>query len=31
MVDFATAEEMIASVARRLPADEVWPWVNEPI
>ena len=29
-LDFATAEEMIASVARRLPADEVWPWVNEP-
>lgn len=30
-LDFATAEEMIASVAGRLPADEVWPWVNEPI
>ena len=30
-VDFATAKEMIASVARRLPADEVWDWVNEPI
>jgi cytidylate kinase len=30
-LDFATAEEMIASVARRLPADEVWPWVNEPV
>jgi len=30
-VDFATAEEMIASVATRLPADEAWPWVNEPI
>jgi len=30
-LDFATAEEMIASVARRLPADEVWSWVSEPI
>ena len=30
-IDFATAEEMIASVAGRLPADEAWPWVNEPI
>jgi cytidylate kinase len=30
-VDFATAEEMIVSIARRLPADEVWSWVSEPI
>jgi CMP/dCMP kinase len=30
-IDFATAEEMIASVVERLPADEVWPWVNQPI
>jgi cytidylate kinase len=30
-VDFATAEEMIVSFARRLPTDGVWPWVNEPI
>ncbi len=30
-IDFATAEEVIASVAGRLPADEAWPWVNEPI
>ncbi len=29
-IDFAAAEEMIASVAGHLPADEVWPWVNEP-
>ena len=28
-LDFATAVEMIVSVARRLPADAVWPWVNE--
>ena len=30
-VDFATAEEMITSLARHLPADDVWPWVNEPV
>ncbi len=28
---FAMAEEMIASVAGHLPADEVWPWMNEPL
>jgi cytidylate kinase len=31
VVDFATAGEMIASLALHLPADKVWPWVNEPI
>ncbi len=30
-VDFATAEEMIVSLAGRLSADDSWPWVNEPI
>lgn len=30
-VDFAAAEEIIASLAGRLPEDEFWPWVNEPI
>ncbi len=30
-VDFATAEEIIASVVRRLESEEIWPWVNEPV
>ncbi len=30
-VDFATAEELIASIARRLPADGAWSRVNEPV
>jgi CMP/dCMP kinase len=31
VVDFATATEMIASLARELPEEANWPWVNEPI
>ena len=30
-VDFAAAEEMIVSLAKRLSEDNRWPWVNEPI
>lgn len=31
VVDFALAEEMIASMAVRLPEEGTWPWVNEPV
>ena len=30
-VDFATTEEMIASIAGHLPADGACSWVDEPI
>ena len=30
-VDFTTAEEMIVSLARRLPAVDTWPWAKEPV
>ncbi len=30
IIDFASAEEMISSIALRLPEGEAWPWVNEP-
>jgi len=30
-VDFATAEEMIASLAGRLQSDKTWSWVKEPV
>ena len=31
VVDFAMAEELIASLAKRLPQENTWPWVNQPI
>ncbi len=30
-IDFATAEEMIVSIAARQTSDDAWPWVNQPI
>ncbi|MGC8490469.1 MAG: AAA family ATPase [Syntrophobacteraceae bacterium] len=29
-IDFATAEEIIASLAGQLPTEDEWPWVSEP-
>lgn len=31
VVDFNTAEQMIASLAERMPEENTWPWVNQPI
>lgn len=31
VVDFAMAEQLIASLAERLPVEENWPWVSQPI
>jgi hypothetical protein len=31
LVDFTTAEEMVASLAAGLREEGDWPWVNDPI
>jgi cytidylate kinase len=30
VIEFAAAEELIASLVGRLPQENIWPWVNEP-